>query len=99
MNNLLLEQLSPADLKLLEPHLRSVHFKQHHVLFDADQEIRSVYFPSGVVISLVVTLSTGEMVEAAMVGRDGAVGALAALDGKVAVCRGVVQLGGDSMVC
>src|SRR3954454_17139837 len=99
MNNLLLDQLSPADLKVLEPDLRSVHFKQHHVLFDPDQEIRSVYFPSGVVISLVVTLSTGEMVEAAMVGRDGVVGALAALDGKVAVSRGVVQLGGDGMVC
>src|SRR3954453_1139658 len=99
MNNLLLYQLSPADLKVLEPYLRSVHFKQHHVLFDPDQEIRSVYFPSGVVISLVVTLSTGEMVEAAMVGRDGVVGALAALDGKVSLSRGVVQLGGDGMVC
>ena len=46
-----------------------------------------------------VTLSTGEMVEAAMVGRDGVVGALAALDGEVSLSRGVVQLGGDGMVC
>jgi CRP-like cAMP-binding protein len=99
MNNLLLDQLSPADFKLLEPHLKPVHFKQHYVLFEADTEIRNVYFPAGVVVSLVVTLSTGEMVEAAMVGRDGVVGALAALDGKVSLSRGVVQLGGDGMVC
>ena len=44
MNNLLLDQLSPADFKLLEPHLKPVHFKQHYVLFEADTEIRNVYF-------------------------------------------------------
>jgi hypothetical protein len=40
-----------------------------------------VYFPYDAIVSLVVTLSTGEMIEAAMVGRDGVIGALAALDG------------------
>jgi CRP-like cAMP-binding protein len=34
-----------------------------------------------------------------MVGRDGAVGIASALDGKVAMCRAIVQLGGDAMVC
>jgi CRP-like cAMP-binding protein len=99
MKNLLLDQLPPADRKLLEPHLKPVFFKQHDVLFEPDQEIHNVYFPRGAVISLVVTLSTGEMVEAAMVGRDGVVGALAALDGKMTVSRGVVQLAGEAAVC
>jgi CRP-like cAMP-binding protein len=39
------------------------------------------------------------MTEAAMVGKDGAVGIASALDGKVAMSRAVVQLGGDAMVC
>jgi CRP-like cAMP-binding protein len=39
------------------------------------------------------------MTEAAMVGRDGAVGLASALDGKVALCRAVVQLGGDALIC
>jgi len=99
MKNLLLSQLSEADFKLLEPHLKPSHFKQHDVLFEADQNIRQAYFPTSAVISLVVTLSTGETVEAAMVGRDGVVGALAALDGKLSLSRGVVQLGGDALVC
>ena len=34
-----------------------------------------------------------------MVGRDGAVGIASALDGKVAMSRAVVQLGGNAMVC
>jgi CRP-like cAMP-binding protein len=99
MNNLLLEQLSEGDLKLLEPHLKPTHFKQHHVLFEPDEQIRSVYFPTGAVVSLVVTLSTGEMVEAAMVGRDGVLGGLAALDGRMTLSLGVVQLAGDAVVC
>ena len=99
MNNLLLEQLSEGDLKLLEPHLKPTHFKQHQLLFEPDEQIGSVYFPTGAVVSLVVTLSTGEMVEAAMVGRDGVLGGLAALDGKMTLSRGVVQLAGEAVVC
>ena len=99
MKNLLLSQLAPADLKLLEGHLKPTYFKQHDVLFEADQEIRHVYFPAGAVISLVVTLSTGETVEAAMVGSDGVLGAAAALDGRVSLSRGVVQLPGDAIIC
>ena len=34
-----------------------------------------------------------------MVGKDGAVGVASALDGKVALCRAIVQLSGDAMVC
>ena len=50
-------------------------------------------------VSLVVTLATGEMTEAAMVGKDGAIGIASALDGRVALSLAVVQLGGDALVC
>jgi len=99
MKNLLLGLLSPSDLKLLAPHLKPAKFEQHDVLFETDQQIRHVYFPTGAVVSLVITLSTGEMIEAAMVGHDGVVGASAALDGKIALSRGIIQLGGDIVVC
>jgi CRP-like cAMP-binding protein len=99
MKNLLLDLLSPSDAKMLAPHLKPAQFKQHHVLFEADQRIRHVYFPTGAVVSLVITLSTGEMVEAAMIGRDGVVGASAALDGRIALSRGIIQLAGEIVVC
>jgi CRP-like cAMP-binding protein len=99
MKNLLLGMLSQADLRFLESHLKQTRLKQHHVLFHAEEEIRHVYFPTGAVISLVVPLSSGEMIEAAMVGVDGVVGASAALDGRMSLCRAVVQLAGDTMVC
>jgi len=99
MNNLFLDQLSDDDFKRLEPYLKIVRFKQHSVLFDADQEIKHVYFPTGAVVSLVVALGSGEMVEAAMVGADGVVGASAALDGRISLSRGIIQLSGDMVVC
>jgi len=99
MKNQLLELLAPSDAKLLAPHLKPAKFEQHHVLFEADERIRHVYFPIGAVVSLVVTLSTGETVEAAMVGQDGVVGASAALDGKVSLSRGIIQLSGEIVVC
>jgi CRP-like cAMP-binding protein len=99
MKNLLLSLFSPSDLKRLEPHLKPARFEQHHVLFEADEQIGHVYFPTSAVVSLVVTLSSGDTIEAAMVGFDGVVGASAALDGKVALSRGIVQLGGEIIVC
>jgi CRP-like cAMP-binding protein len=99
MKNLLLNLFSPSDLKRLEPHLKPARFEQHHVLFEADELISHVYFPTSAVVSLVVTLSTGDMIEAAMVGNDGVVGASAALDGKIAPSRGIIQLGGEIVVC
>jgi len=99
MNNLLLSLLAPSDAKALAPHLRPATFKQHHVLFEAEERIRHVYFPTGAVVSLVITLSTGEIIEAAMVGMDGVVGASAALDGRISLSRGIIQLSGDIVVC
>jgi len=97
--NLLLASLSPGDLAALQPHLKLAHFDQEEVLFEAGDTIDATYFPTSAVISIVVTLSSGQVVEAAMVGRDGVVGASAALDGSIALSRAVIQLSGGAMVC
>jgi CRP-like cAMP-binding protein len=97
--NLLLASLSAADLKLLEPHLKPLELPQHKVLWEAGQSVSAVYFPYDAVVSLVVTLSSGEAIEAAMVGRDGVVGALAALDGRISLSRAVVQISGHGASC
>jgi CRP-like cAMP-binding protein len=97
--NAILASLPEGDKAALKPHLKATHLQQKTVLYETGDTISAVYFPTSAVISLVSTLMTGEMTEAAMVGRDGAVGIASALDGKVAMCRAIVQLGGDAMVC
>lgn len=98
-SNLLLASLSPSDKQLLEPHLKPHALKSGDVLFDVGQEIDAVYFPFNAIISLVVTLSGGEAIEAAMVGRDGVVGAAAALNGKISLNRAITQIPGTGVSC
>jgi CRP-like cAMP-binding protein len=97
--NLLLESLPPGERDALQPHLRPEELPQHRILFDIHDTIDAVYFPIGVAVSLVIPLSTGEIVETAMVGRDGAIGAAAALNGRLSLNRAIVQIGGDCLVC
>ena len=98
-SNAILTSLSESDTAALRPHLKATHLEQKTVLFESGDTISAVYFPTTAVVSLVLTLASGEMTEAAMVGRDGAVGIASALDGKVAMSRAIVQLGGNAMVC
>jgi len=98
-SNLLLASLSEVDSAFLSSHLKPVHLAAQKVLFEAGATVDRVYFPSGAIISLVVTLSSGEAIEAAMVGKDGVVGASAALDGKISLSRAIVQIGGDGVTC
>jgi CRP-like cAMP-binding protein len=97
--NLLLKSLSAADFQLIEPYLNPQAFSQHKILFEPGQSVSYAYFPYDAVVSLVVTLSTGEVIEAAMVARDGLVGAAAALNGKIAINRAIVQITGDGAAC
>ncbi|MCR8526424.1 hypothetical protein WB334_25920, partial [Escherichia coli] len=83
----------------LSPHLKSIHLESQKVLYEANNAVKYVYFPMGSIVSLVVNLSTGEVIEAAMVGKDGVVGASAALDGRVSLNRAVVQLAGPALMC
>ena len=68
------------------------------ILAEAGSQIEHVYFPHSGVISLVVELSIGDMIETAMVGRDGVLNAAAALDGKVTLNKSIVQLAGVAAV-
>lgn len=97
--NLLLASLPQSDIALLLPHLRRVEVKQHQILFETGDKVPIAYFPLTSIVSLVVLLSSGQSVEAAMVGHDGIVSATSALDRGYAMNRGIIQLGGEAMVC
>lgn len=94
--NRLLAALSHADFERLRPHLQTIELVQETVLLAAGDRLTRVYFPHHGVISLVVSLAGGGMVEVAMVGRDGAFGALAALDGSLSLTDAIVQLPGSA---
>jgi CRP-like cAMP-binding protein len=65
-----LASLLTADFELLRPHLRPTELIHEAVLFEAGDKIDRLYFPHSGIISLVVSLASGEAIEAAMIGRD-----------------------------
>jgi CRP-like cAMP-binding protein len=97
--NLLLASLSASDAAALQSHLKPVFLDHGKVLFEAGHEVTAIYFPTGAIVSLVVTLESGEMVEAAMVGKDGVVGGAAAIGGNIQNNQGIVQLSGTALTC
>jgi CRP-like cAMP-binding protein len=97
--NAILSALSAGDAEKLKPHLTPVRLQHKQVLFRAGDPVAAIYFPLDSVISLVITLSDGKTVESAMVGRDGAVGAAAALDSRDSLSTAEVQIPGNAMMC
>jgi CRP-like cAMP-binding protein len=92
--NRLLAMLPASDLELIQPHLQSADLVREAVLVRAGEPLTHVFFPYSGVISLVVSLASGETVEVAMIGRDSVFGGSAALDGQISLTDAVVQLPG-----
>jgi CRP-like cAMP-binding protein len=96
--NRILNALPQNIFAAVEPHLKQMDLAFGAVVAETDQPVDRVYFPDTGVISLVVEMEVGDMIETAMVGRDGVVNGTSALDGKVALHKGIVQVAGVASV-
>ena len=85
--NELLASLPAREREALDAQGKRVLLSTGSVLHETGETLEQVYFPQSGAISLVVELSSGEMVEAAQVGWDGAVGGFAALHNLPALKR------------
>src|SRR5215203_627272 len=94
--NRILNALSQNIFAAMEPHLRNVTLAFGDVIAETGEPVSNVYFPFTGVVSLVVEMRVGEMIETAMVGRDGVVNGTSALDGKVSLHKGIVQVAGSA---
>jgi len=92
--NLFLSSLPAKEFAALRAHLRTVDLPQGDILFDVGDAIHQVYFPHSGIVSLVVSLVSGDTIESAMIGRESLVGGSAGLNGQLSVCKAVVQIGG-----
>jgi CRP-like cAMP-binding protein len=93
--NLVLRSLSPQTASLLAPHLRQVSLRKDKYLCQPEECYDAVYFPETAVVSEFKILEDGHMIEVAVIGREGALGASAAFgDENVSSnCAQVVQAG------
>ena len=96
--NGLLAALEPSDLALLHAHLRELPLIAGAILQEEEAAVEQIYFPLSGLISLVIVMEAGEVVETATVGRRGAIGAFAGLGHWHAFTRAVVKIPGSAMV-
>ena len=92
VRNELLSALPAAELAALEPHFKRMLLSRGTILHQTGDPVEKVYFPDSGAISLVIELANGELIESALVGIDGAVGGLAAIQGRPALNKAIVQI-------
>src|SRR5258707_8881874 len=90
--NRLLADLSAADFSSLASHMTDTMLDKGTVLQEPGEPISRVYFPHSGLVSLLGVLPDGNAVDAATIGREGAIGLSAGLGCTIAVSRAVVQL-------
>ncbi len=96
-SNLLLGALNRDDYALLRPHLAEIRLKQKVVLQEANSPITHAFFPLEGMISLLATFDTGEEIEIAAIGREGAIGTRPGLPPQIAFAKAIVQLPGTAL--
>jgi CRP-like cAMP-binding protein len=96
--NRLLQSLPAADFEALQPHLQIVELNRESLLVEAGAALTHVFLPHSGIVSLVVSLSEGQAVEVAMIGRDGIVGAAEALGDAITLTGAVVLCPGTASV-
>lgn len=96
--NRLLGALGPREYAVLAPHLEPVALTRGRVLFEPGDDVHTTYFPCHrTMASLLIVTRDGREVEAATIGREGALGGIVSEGHKPAFGRAVVQIGGDAL--
>jgi CRP-like cAMP-binding protein len=96
MNRLLLA-LPPEDKALLTPHLSQVDLERGRLLYEPGDLIDQIYFPIDCVLSLMTLMDNGAAIESATIGREGALGLMAAVAPRQSLARAIVQAPGSAL--
>src|SRR5579864_1375113 len=80
------------DADCLRPRLKRDTLQAGQVLCDPGERLRTVYFLENGAVSKLTVFEDGSEIENALIGREGAVGAMAALGLRTAVTRDVCHM-------
>jgi CRP-like cAMP-binding protein len=87
--------LSPSAQSLLRPHLTEIALSEGTVLWGSQGSTTDIYFPVSGLISVVLAMPNGELVEVASIAREAGVGPYFDPDQNDYLTTGVVQVGGN----
>ncbi len=94
--NLILADLPPEELQRFQDQLEHLELTHGAILYEMDEAIDYVYFPTSGMISIVSTTTSGETAEVGVIGREGYGGFEAMLKDKpTSLNRQMIQLPGE----
>ena len=95
--NRLLAGLNSEDFALLSASASQIELDKGRLLYDPGDAITSIYFPTDGVVSLLTLMESGEAIESATIGREGALGLNAANGPSESLSRAIVQVPGRAL--
>jgi len=96
--NRLLAAIRRRDFELIQRQLAPIELERGQVLFEPGDDVVTTYFPgSRTMVSLLIITRDGREVEAATIGREGAVGGIVSAGAKPAYGRAVVTIPGGAL--
>ncbi len=93
-SNRLLAALPPQARERIFPRLKPLDLPLGHVVYEAGQRVRYVYFPTDCIISLLYVMLDGASAEISVVGKEGIAGIAVFMGGESTPSRAIVQSGG-----
>jgi CRP-like cAMP-binding protein len=94
--NRLLASLPQPDYQQLRPHFEPVELPLRRVLYEVGEPVEHCYFVDRGMVSLVIPLEDGTLIEAGVVGNEGVVGLPGLLaEGMAAPHTSMIQLPGE----
>ena len=95
--NRLLAALPDEVLARLRTNLEPIQLALGQVIYEPDETLAHVYFPTTAIVSLLYTMANGASAEMGVVGRDGVVGIAVFMGGDTTPNRAVVQSAGGAL--
>ncbi len=96
LDNMILAALPREERSQVRQYLEFVPLRSGDVLWEPNQPIEFVYFPTSGMVSLVAVMRNGATAEVGITGREGFVGAAVVLGARDVPFRAIVQSGGSS---
>ena len=97
IRNKIIAGLTKKDFNRIYAHLEHITLPQHHRLLGSEAPIEYVYFPESGMVSLILSLEWGDVVEVGLVGNEGIVGVLAGLGTSRISGEAIVQMPGSGL--
>lgn len=96
-DNKLLAALSSREQARFFPHLEPVSLRFEEVLYESDERIRHVYFPTSGMISLVLALEDSAVAQVGRVGNEGMIGLPVFLGMQTSHTKAFVEIAGEAL--